>query len=120
MTPIEAEKIINDYWKSIKDIGEFIKQPISDLPCSPGKIRYAHFIYGEELVKRDLLTWEIADKLAMSYSDIHDRFVEDPTPMNKKHKKYIEKLKEGVKDKNYHEIFCAEIERKIELVYRVS
>lgn len=58
MTPIEAEKIINEYWKSIKDLksAKAIVQPISDLPYSTGMIKYAHFVYGEELIKKNLLT----------------------------------------------------------------
>ncbi|MBU2036615.1 hypothetical protein KJ866_00165 [Patescibacteria group bacterium] len=102
MTPIEAEEIINKYWKSYKDIGPYsIVQPISDLPCSPGKIRYAHLVYGEELIKRGLIPWGISRKLSSSYQEIHSRFVDDPESINDQHKKYVENLEKGVLDESY-------------------
>lgn len=113
MTPTEAEKIINDYWKSFKNLPISIMQPISDLPYSPGKIRYAHFIYGEELLKQDFLTRDISNKLSSSYADIHDKFVEDPKPINEQFKKYIKNLKNGIIDKNYQSLNIKRLEEKL-------
>ncbi len=97
MTPIEAEKIINEYWRSMKDLrsAKAIVQPISDLPCSTGMIKYAHFVYGEELIKKNLLTKKIGDQLTQSYSKIHSRFVEDSDHINTKYKEYITGLEKG-------------------------
>lgn len=98
MTPLEAEEIINKFWKSIKSLGGAteIVQPISDLPCSQGKIKYAHFIYGEELIKKNLLTDKVGSQLIESYAKISQVFVEDPETINAEHRQYIDSLKRGV------------------------
>jgi len=51
MTPLDAENIIKMCHNSIKDLRpNFIVQPQSDLPYVKGRIKYAHFVYGEELI----------------------------------------------------------------------
>lgn len=105
MTPKEAEKIINSYWKSYKSLSIYAVQPISDLPCSPGKIRYAHLVYGEELIKRGLMKESDARRIGSSYAEIHIRFVEKPKLINDKLKKYMKGLNKGVKSKKYHTFF---------------
>lgn len=101
MTPLHAKKIINSYIKSIKDLRPHaIVQPISELPCSAGMIRYAYFVYGEYLVNEGHLTKKIMNNLVTSYSRIHTYFVEEPEPINEKYREYISG---GGKDEN---VFC--------------
>ena len=64
MTPIEAEKIIGDFHKSIKDSRpNGIIQFNKELPYTSAKIKYAHFVYGEELVKSVKITEENVKKV---------------------------------------------------------
>lgn len=97
MTPLEAEEIINKYSKCIKSLDGTteIVQPISDLPCSQGKLKFAYFIYGEELIKKKLLPEKVGSYLIESYSWICQQFAEDPETINAEHRQYIERIKQG-------------------------
>ena len=117
MTPLQAEEIINSYWKSMKDLRpDAIVQPISDLPCSPGKIKYSHFVYGEELIKKNLLTKKIGDQLTKSYAQIDSNFVEEPEPIKIKYRETLKELDKGVitKDFRVSNITNLTVEREIE------
>lgn len=97
MTPIEAGKIKENFHKSIKDLRpDAIVQPRSDLPYGSGWIKYAHFVYGEELIKQNKMTKEMAEILTESYGIIDLFFVEDPEPINAKYKEFISSLKKGI------------------------
>lgn len=97
MKPVKAEEIINNYWKSIKDLRpEAIVQSISDLPYSPGMIRYAHFVYAEWLIKENILTRKIGDRLIESYSQISKLFVEEPETINNKYREHLKMLEKGL------------------------
>jgi len=97
MTPIEAEKIIENFHKSIKDLRpDAIVQPKNDLPYVIGWIKYAHFVYGEELIKENIITKEIAEMLTESYGIINLFFVENPELINEKYRDFISDLKQGV------------------------
>ncbi len=98
MTHVEAENIIIAYSKAIKTNlrPNAIVQSVSDLPCSPAKIKYAHLFYGEYLVKENILTKEQGDSLISSYSSINTIFVEDPEPINKKYRDYLKELDKGI------------------------
>ncbi|MCH7974145.1 MAG: hypothetical protein IH949_09715 [Bacteroidetes bacterium] len=96
MTSIEAEKIIENYHNSIKDLRPVsIVQPESDLPYVKGWIRYAHFVYGEELIKQNILSKDIAEMLIESYSLLDEYFVEEPKPVNEQYREFISGLKKG-------------------------
>jgi hypothetical protein len=103
MTFKEAEDIIVAYNKAIKPnlIPNAIVQPISDLPCSPCKIMYAHFIYGEHMINEKLLTKEMGDALMQSYAGIQRIFVEDAESINKKYRNYLKELDEGIIPKDF-------------------
>ncbi len=102
MNPLKAQEIVNKYIKSRKLLKpDCIVQLVSDLPCSPGKIRYAFLILGENAVKQGVLEWGVADRLATMYSQISTFYVEDPDPTNKKYKKYMKELKKGNITKNF-------------------
>jgi len=89
MTPEQAEKIIDSYVAAILKIKEKnMVQPLSDLPCSPGKIRYAHFVYAESLIREGRLTEEIGGALEHSYGILNSSFVEDADKINEAFKQY--------------------------------
>lgn len=98
MTPLEAEEIINFFWDSYKDLSKTNKivQSIKDLPFSPGRIKYAHFVYVENLILNMLFSKEIGDLLIESYADINRRFVEDFESLNAKWKQYRDNLKKRI------------------------
>jgi len=97
MTPLQAEEILNKYWNSIKDLRpNAIVQPTSDLPYISAKIKQAHFVLGEELIKNGIMTKEFAETLMESYGIIDSLFIEDPEPINKKYREYIAGLKKGI------------------------
>jgi len=96
MTQNEAKKIIENYHKSIKDLRPAaIVQSNNNLPCVSGWIKYAHFVYGEELIKENIITKEIAEMLTESYGIINLFFVENPEPINEKYRDFISGLKQG-------------------------
>ena len=97
MTPSEAEKIIKNFHKSIKDLRpDAIMQSRNDLPYVPGWIKYAHFVYGEEVVKHVKITEEILQEMLESYGIINSFFSEDPEPINTRYREYLEGLRNGI------------------------
>lgn len=102
MTPIEAEEIINKFWKSFKKLDgtKEIVQSISDLPCNQGTIKYALFVYGAELMRRNILPEEIGSKLSQAYADVDRLFDEEPDAINTEQRKYIDGLKRHVRLKD--------------------
>jgi hypothetical protein len=97
MKPLEASEIIENFHKSIKDLRpNAIVQPTSDLPTVSGRIKYAHFVWGEELIRVDMMTKEIAYWLMESYGIIDSFFVEDPDPINAKYIEFLALLKKGL------------------------
>ncbi|MEX2029301.1 MAG: hypothetical protein WD963_02355 [Candidatus Paceibacterota bacterium] len=108
MTIDEAKKIIDDFHNSITDLRpDSIVQSIEDLPCTSGRIKYAHFVYGEYLTqnfesKGKTFEESIAylDKafnvLKESYGIIDSFFVENSEQVNIKYREYLENLKRGM------------------------
>ena len=86
-----------------------IVQPIDDLPCSQGRIRYAHFIYAEELLKRHLLPETVGRQLCESYANIRQLFSEDAEAINAEHRLYVDYLKKGGKPKDHVRLALAKI-----------
>lgn len=85
----QAEKIINQYGAVIASCPKGnIVQSVFDLPFSPGKIRYAHFVYVQALIEQELFTDEIGENLKSTYAMLDSRFVENPDEINKAFKKY--------------------------------
>ena len=58
-------------------------------------LKYAYFIYGEELIKNNLLPPKVGSYLIESYAWICQQFVEDPDTINAEHRQYIENIKHG-------------------------
>lgn len=102
MTSLEAEEVINMYWNSFKDISttDEIVQPISDLPFSTGRIKYAHFAYVEGLIMNLLFNRKIGDLIIDSYVDIRRRFADDPISLNTKWRQYRNNLNKGIVSEN--------------------
>ncbi len=97
MTPIEAERIIEKFHKSIKDLRpDAIVHSSKELPCTSARIKHAHFVYGEELAKHIKITEEILQELLESYGIIDSFFNEDPEPINIKYKEYLGGLRNGI------------------------
>lgn len=97
MTPTEAQKIIKTFHQSIKDLRpNAIVQSSKNLPCTSARIKYAHFVYGEELIKLGKITEKIYQEMLESYGIIDSFFIEDPEPINIKYREYLEGLKNGI------------------------
>jgi hypothetical protein len=97
LTALEAEKILEDFRKTIKDLRpNSIVQSVKNLPYEKGKIKYAHFFYGEHIVKENIITKEMGIMLSESYGIVDSFFVEDPESINIKYREYIAGLKSGV------------------------
>lgn len=96
MNKIEAATLIQDYWNSIKDLRPYsIFLSNSSLPCTVGKIKYAHFVFGEALIIDGEMV-EGAEKLFMeSFGLIHSLFREHPDTDNQKYREYLDGLKNG-------------------------
>ena len=73
-----------------------IIQSNKELPYTYARIKYAHFVYGEELIKRVKITEEILQEMLESYGIIDSLFNEDPEPINIKYREYLEGLRNGV------------------------
>ena len=96
MTPIEAKIIIDNFHKSIKDLRpNAIVQSSKELPYTYARIKYAHFVYGEEIVKHAKITEEILQEMLESYGIIESFFSEDPEPINTRYREYLEGLRNG-------------------------
>jgi hypothetical protein len=97
MTPIEAKKIIEKYHLSIKDLRpNAIVQSNKKLPCTSARIKHAHFVYGEDIIKGAKITQEIVNEIMESYGIIDSFFSENSEQINAKYREYIEGLKNGI------------------------
>ena len=82
MTPQTAEKLVNAYGGALAVGYTGTARPISLLPASKARVRYAFYVYIAELVKRNVLTEDIGNNLVGSYCHI-DSFID-----NKKAEKF--------------------------------
>ena len=97
MTPNEAKNVIEKFHKSIKDLRpNAIVQSKEDILYTSARIKYAHFVYGEEIVKRVKITKEIYQEVLESYGIIESLFREDPEPINARYREYLEGLRNGL------------------------
>jgi len=76
MNPFDAEKIINSYGSALSVGTSGIARPESLLPYSKARIKYAYFVYLENIIKQGLLSQEIGDNLVNTYSSLAF-FIED-------------------------------------------
>lgn len=96
MTAIEAVEILEKFRKTIRDLRpNSIVQSDKNLPFEKGKIKYAHFFYGEHIVKESIITKEMGIMLSESYGIVDSFFVEDPESINIKYREYLAGLKNG-------------------------
>lgn len=97
MNPSEAAKVIENFHNSIKDLRpDAIVQHRNALPYVPGWIKYAHFVFGEELIAQNTMTKEVAEMLTESYGIIDIFFIEDPEQKNAKFREFISSLNQGI------------------------
>lgn len=83
MTAEEAEKIVQDYGGAVASLREKnIVLPLSALPYSKTRIRYAFYAYIERLVQDSLLTQEYADALVHTYALLNTRFRDNAEKIN--------------------------------------
>ena len=116
-TPDLAEEIINEYWKSFRDIArsDEIVQSVNDLPYSRARIKYAHLFYVETLIANSLFNKKIGDQLLDSYADINRRFVEEAETINKDWREYRDIVsKKGLADNPMGNIFKRALNDEIE------
>jgi hypothetical protein len=96
MTPIEAKQIIEQYHLSIKDLRpNAIVQSTKELPCTPARIKYAHFVYGEDIIKSCRFTEEYIKEMRESFGIIDSFFSEESELINANYREYLEGLKNG-------------------------
>jgi len=76
MTIQEAEEIVHGFGNVIENTEKYFAKPNSLLPCSKGKITLAFYTWAAELIRRKLMTKEIQNTLAISYSQLAS-FVDD-------------------------------------------
>jgi len=76
MSPIEAEKIVQDYGEALAKGVDGIARSQSLLLCSKASIKYAFYVYIAELIKIKALTEEVGSNLTFTYSCM-DHFIED-------------------------------------------
>ena len=97
MIPTEAKNIIDNFHKSIKDLRpNAIIQSNEKLPYTSARIKYAHFVYGEGLIKTVKITEKIFQEMLESYGIIDSFFNKDPEPINIKYREYLEGLRNGI------------------------
>jgi hypothetical protein len=97
MTPIDAKNIIDKYHQSIKDLRpNAIVQSSDARPYTSARIKYAHFVYGEDLIKSRNFTEEAIKELRESFGIIDSLFREDSEQINAKYREYIEGLRNGL------------------------
>ncbi|PIR85881.1 hypothetical protein COU14_02015 [Candidatus Kaiserbacteria bacterium CG10_big_fil_rev_8_21_14_0_10_44_10] len=117
MNKYQAEKIINDYGGMIADTpeGDLVRDVFS-LPYSPGRIRYAFFVYTEALIKEGLFNDEIENNLSMTYASLETRFVENPDKVNKAKRLYTksEKAREYLDSRGGLTAFMPSVEKMTE------
>ena len=108
MTSEESKIIIEKFHQSIRDLRpDAIVQSTKNLPYTSARIKFAHFVYGEYLVKDGLYTKgksqeEILKSFEKSYQELMESyglidslFNEEPEPINAAYKKYLEGLRNG-------------------------
>lgn len=89
MTPEEAEQIVRDYGGAVASLkeGDAVLST-SALPYSKPRIRYAFYMYIEELVKINALDQSHVDALVQTYAMLNTRFQDDADKINQLHKQY--------------------------------
>lgn len=93
----EAIEVLEKFTNTIKDLRpSAIVQSDNVLPCTKGKIKFAHFVAVEELINNNKMTRETGLQLVNSYGIIDSFFVENSELENKKYQEYILGLKNGI------------------------
>src|SRR3989344_1998741 len=94
MTFDEARTILTDYWGIFKDLRpKEIVQSNKVLKCTSARIKFAHFVFGEHLVKTDQLDKVIFKVLMESYGLIKSLFSERAEEINQSYREHLEGLK---------------------------
>lgn len=102
MTFEEADVLIDNFVDQFKiqdSIETYLNvHQISELPCTSGRLRFAHFILAEHLIKNNKLTKNMGDLLTKSYAYIA-RFIDEDKnkigEINKQNEAYWKNLKDG-------------------------
>lgn len=89
MSPEEARKIVAAYGGVIADIADGDSyQDINSLPNSPAMIRYAYFVYTQEVLELGKLTEDLKNSLETTYALLDTRFIDEPEKLNKAFRLY--------------------------------
>lgn len=117
MTFEEADVLIDDFVGRYKIVDskkvEFTVFPINRLPCSSGRLKYAHFIYAEYIIKGDGLTKKMGDLLIKSYAYIARFIDKDNKKIEEINKENLIHLKNLNKGKIYSSPILNEINLRI-------
>lgn len=102
MTFDEADRLVDKFVEqfNIQDSNEanFDVYHINKLPCTSGKLRYAHFLLAECFIKNGKLNKQMGDLLIKSYAYIARFLDEDQSEIdniNNQNTKYLNNLKSG-------------------------
>jgi hypothetical protein len=103
----EAQKIVNQYGAIYADPTEGdvkLVHPITDLPCSPAKVKLAFFTFTEYLIENNQLSKEQAEALISTYASINTAFREQAEEINKGYRQIFKNFqKEDIEKLNQFE-----------------
>ena len=87
MTPIEAERLIQEYGATIsRGTDGGIARKLSWLPCSRCRLRHAFYVYLAEIIVKNQLTQTIGDNLKGAYMTLNQFIADtDADTINKIH-----------------------------------
>jgi len=102
MTFEEADELIDNFVDkyNIQNVNgvDFTVYPITELPCSSGKLKYAHFLFAEYMIGEGEFTKSLGDMLVKSYAYLARFLDEDDgkvSEINKENLTFLKKLNEG-------------------------
>jgi hypothetical protein len=107
----ESEQIVKLYGKAITELREGdVVQPITDLPCSPAKIKFAFFVLTKHLIDKGALSAQLAEDFVRAYAIINSRFQEQADEINREHKQIFYNSKSDIinKMKEFEEKYSLE------------
>lgn len=89
MKPEEAEKIVQNYGGAVASLkkGDAVL-PLSALPNSKARIKYAFYVYIEELTRLDAMEEDHTFALLQTYALLNTRFQKEADKINDLHRQW--------------------------------
>lgn len=98
MTINEAQQIVSEVGKLMSNPPEGdsrLVHPITVLPCSPAKVKFAFFLTTEHLIKEEALSSQQAEALISIYASINTAFREQADEINNEYRKILKEINRG-------------------------